>query len=400
MEINIPNDVKNIIDKIYECGYEAYIVGGCVRDSIIGIKPNDYDITTSATPKQVKSIFKGYKIIETGIKHGTITIINNKNEYEITTFRIDGDYKDNRRPENVEFTNDIEKDLQRRDFTVNAIAYNHKRGIVDKFNGLNDIDKKIIKTVGNPDERFKEDGLRIIRAVRFSSKLNFEIDEKTLKSIYKNINLIKNISVERIQEEFNKILISDFPQKMYILYDAKLFEVLNIKNVKINKHDLEKLNFSKKDLILRLIIFIYILGDINESKRILNLLRYSNKIKKQCIEVLEKIDDKITDNKVGLKIYLKEIGDESLNYLLEAKKIIDKEFKEKYYQKIKEIINQIKKNNECYTLKSLVLNGKDLEVLGYKGKEIGEMLNILLNNVIENPNLNNKKDLIKIISMM
>ena len=400
MEINIPNDVKNIIDKIYECGYEAYIVGGCVRDSIIGIKPNDYDITTSATPKQVKSIFKGYKIIETGIKHGTITIINNKNEYEITTFRIDGDYKDNRRPENVEFTNDIEKDLQRRDFTVNAIAYNHKRGIVDKFNGLNDIDKKIIKTVGNPDERFKEDGLRIIRAVRFSSKLNFEIDEKTLKSIYKNINLIKNISVERIQEEFNKILISDFPQKMYILYDAKLFEVLNIKNVKINKHDLEKLNFSKKDLILRLIIFIYILGDINESKRILNLLRYSNKIKKQCIEVLEKIDDKITDNKVGLKIYLKEIGDESLNYLLEAKKIIDKEFKEKYYQKIKEIINQIKKNNECYTLKSLVLNGKDLEVLGYKGKQIGEMLKILLNNVIENPNLNNKKDLIKIISMM
>ena len=326
--------------------------------------------------------------------------IKNKNEYEITTYRIDGDYNDNRRPEYVEFTGDIVKDLKRRDFTINAIAYNHKVGIVDAFDGLEDIDKKIIKTVGNPDERFKEDGLRIIRAVRFSAKLNFKIDKKTLESIYKNIELIKNISSERIQEELNKILLSDYPEKLYILYDAKLFDVLKIKNIKISKNDLIKLKLSKKDLVIRLSIFIYILGDINESKKILDLLRYSNKIKSQCITILDNLDNEIIDDKVSIKIYLKEIGHESLNYLLYVKKVLDKEFEKKYYFRINNLIKEIEKNKECYSLNELAINGKDLVDLGYKGKEIGEKLNFLLYNVIENPNINNKTDLINIIDSL
>lgn len=400
MKINMPIDVKDIINEIYINGYEAYIVGGCVRDSIVGIKPNDYDITTNAKPADAIRIFKNYRVIETGIKHGTITLIKNKNEYEITTYRIDGTYNDNRRPESVEFTSDIVQDLKRRDFTINSIAYNHKVGIVDAFNGIEDINKKIIRTVGNPDERFKEDGLRIIRAVRFSSKLNFEIDNKTLESIYKNIKLIKNISSERIQEELNKILLSDYPEKIYILYDANLFDIFKIKNVKMNKNDLIKLKSSKKDLVIRLSIFMYILGDINESKKILDLLRYSNKIKSQCITILDNLDNKIIDDKVAIKIYLKEIGHESLNYLLYVKKVLDIEFEKKYYDKINNLIKEIDLNKECYSLKELALNGRDLNALGYKGKEIGEKLNFLLYNVIENPNINNKTDLINIINSL
>lgn len=400
MKIDMPIDVKDIINDIYINGYEAYIVGGCVRDSIVGIKPNDYDITTNAKPEDTIRIFKNYRAIETGIKHGTITLIKNKNEYEITTYRIDGTYNDNRRPESVEFTSDIVQDLKRRDFTINSIAYNHKVGIVDAFNGIEDINKKIIRTVGDADERFKEDGLRIIRAVRFSSKLNFEIDNKTLESIYKNIKLIKNISSERIQEELNKILLSDYPEKIYILYDANLFDIFKIKNVKMNKNDLIKLKSSKKDLVIRLSIFIYILGDINESKKILDLLRYSNKIKSQCITILDNLDNKIIDDKVSIKIYLKEIGHESLNYLLYVKKVLDIEFEKKYYDKINNLIKEIDLNKECYSLKELALNGRDLNALGYKGKEIGEKLNFLLYNVIENPNINNKTDLINIINSL
>lgn len=400
MKIDMPIDVKDIINDIYINGYEAYIVGGCVRDSIVGIKPNDYDITTNAKPEDTIRIFKNYRVIETGIKHGTITLIKNKNEYEITTYRIDGTYNDNRRPESVEFTSDIVQDLKRRDFTINSIAYNHKVGIVDAFNGIEDINKKIIRTVGDADERFKEDGLRIIRAVRFSSKLNFEIDNKTLESIYKNIKLIKNISSERIQEELNKILLSDYPEKIYILYDANLFDIFKIKNVKMNKNDLIKLKSSKKDLVIRLSIFIYILGDINESKKILDLLRYSNKIKSQCITILDNLDNKIIDDKIAIKIYLKEIGHESLNYLLYVKKVLDIEFEKKYCDKINNLIKEIDLNKECYSLKELALNGRDLNALGYKGKEIGEKLNFLLYNVIENPNINNKTDLINIIDSL
>lgn len=398
MKINIPKDVKDIINTIYENGYEAFIVGGCVRDSIVGITPNDYDITTNARPDETINIFKGEKIVETGIKHGTITLIKDKNEYEITTYRIDGTYSDNRRPEFVEFTSDIIKDLKRRDFTINSIAYNHRVGIVDVFDGIKDIERKIIKTVGNADERFEEDGLRIIRAVRFSAKLNFDIEDKTLKSIYKNINLIKNISVERIQEELSKTLLSDSPEKIYILYDAKLFDILKINNVRIDEKDLSKIKSSKKDLVIRLSIFIYILGDINESKKILDLLRYSNKIRTQCITILDYINKDIIDDKISIKIYLKEIGHESLNYLLYVKKILDKEFDNKYYEKINNLISEIYVNRECYSLKQLALNGNDLNDLGYRGKEIGEKLNLLLNKVIENPNINNKEELKNILA--
>ncbi|MBC8631086.1 CCA tRNA nucleotidyltransferase [[Eubacterium] tenue] len=397
MKLQIPKDVEYIINKIYDNGYEAFIVGGCVRDSIIGLKPNDYDITTSAKPNEIMNIFKNEKIIETGIKHGTVTLIKNGIEYEITTYRIDGEYNDNRRPDFVEFTNDINKDLQRRDFTINAIAYNHRIGIVDTFDGIGDIHKKIIKTVGKADERFNEDGLRIIRAVRFSCKLGFDIEKDTLISIYKNINLIKNVSIERIQNEFNKILLSDSPENLYILYQAGMFDVLNFNSVKINKNELKYIKKSKKDLIIRLSMFTYITGYIEESKNILNIFRYSNKIKKQCSIILDNLDNKIIADKVCIKLYLNKIGKENLSYLLYIKKILKKEFINEDYDEIYEMINDIERNKECYSLDKLAIDGSDLRALGYAGKDIGQKLDYLLKNVIENPKINNKIDLISII---
>ena len=397
MKLQIQKDVECIINKIYDNGYEAFIVGGCVRDSIIGLKPNDYDITTSAKPNEIMNIFKNEKIIETGIKHGTVTLIKNGIEYEITTYRIDGEYNDNRRPDFVEFTNDINKDLQRRDFTINAIAYNHRIGIVDTFDGIGDICKKIIKTVGKADERVNEDGLRIIRAVRFSCKLGFDIEKDTLTSIYKNINLIKNVSIERIQNEFNKILLSDSPENLYILYQAGMFDVLNFNSVKINKNELKYIKKSKKDLIIRLSIFTYIIGDIEESKNILNIFRYSNKIKKQCSIILDNLDNKIIADKVCIKLYLNKIGKENLSYLLYIKKILKKESINEDYDEIYEMINDIERNKECYSLDKLAIDGSDLRALGYAGKDIGQKLDYLLKNVIENPKVNNKIDLISII---
>lgn len=397
MKLQIPKDVEYIINKIYDNGHEAFIVGGCVRDSIIGLKPNDYDITTSAKPNEIMNIFKNEKIIETGIKHGTVTLIKNGIEYEITTYRIDGEYNDNRRPDFVEFTNDINKDLQRRDFTINAIAYNHRIGIVDTFDGIGDIHKKIIKTVGKADERFNEDGLRIIRAVRFSCKLGFDIEKDTLTSIYKNINLIKNVSIERIQNEFNKILLSDSPENLYILYQAGMFDVLNFNSVKINKNELKYIKKSKKDLIIRLSMFTYITGYIEKSKNILNIFRYSNKIKKQCSIILDNLDNKIIADKVCIKLYLNKIGKENLSYLLYIKKILKKEFINEDYDEIYEMINDIERNKECYSLDKLDIDGSDLRALGYAGKDIGQKLDYLLKNVIENPEINNKIDLISII---
>lgn len=397
MKIKIPKDVEEIIDNIYINGFEAYIVGGCVRDSIIGQKPNDYDITTSAKPNEIMDIFKNEKIIETGIKHGTITLIKNHEEYEITTYRIDGEYKDNRRPEEVEFTKNIIEDLRRRDFTINAIAYNEKIGVVDQFGGIDDIKSKIIKTVGNSDERFNEDALRIIRAVRFSCKLDFSIEEQTLKSIYKNINLIKNVSGERIQEEFNKILISDNVEKIYILYDAGIFKVLGIKDIKIEKDELIKINKSKKELVIRLAEFIYTMGNVSEGEKLIEKLKYSNKIKQQCKSILNFIDKDISLDKICIKKYLNKLGKENLINILYIKKIIMNDFTNSMYIEFLELINEIETKEECYSIDKLAIDGNDLKALGYRGKDIGRKLNQLLEVVIKTPEMNNKLKLIEII---
>ena len=427
MEIFMPKDVKFLIDKIYEHGYEGFIVGGCVRDSILNVLPNDYDITTNAKPDDIMKIFKDYKIIDTGIKHGTVSVVLNDNIYEITTYRIESEYENNRRPKSVEFTTNIEKDLERRDFTINAIAYNTKIGLVDKFNGIEDIKHRIIKTVGNPDERFEEEGLRMVRAIRFSSKLGFDIDINTLNSIYKNAPIIKNISIERINDEFNKTLISDNPKNIIFLYKTKIFKNLGIYcNLNGNEYkELEKtlsvLNYCDKNLIDRLIMLEYInsnqiLKNIDKNKKyeyycenikklsIINNLKYSNKITNYFNEVMEyMINDSEKTDKVTIKKYLGKIGYDKLSNIFNLKLIyntfFNNEDKIKILNKCIENLNEIENLKECYTIKDLDIDGKVLINLGYKGKEIGDILEFLLDNVIKKPSLNNKDILINLLKL-
>ena len=427
MEISMPKEVKFLIDKIYEHGYEGFIVGGCVRDSILNVLPNDYDITTNAKPDDIMKIFKDYKIIDTGIKHGTVSVVLNDNIYEITTYRIESEYENNRRPKSVEFTTNIEKDLERRDFTINAIAYNTKIGLVDKFNGIEDIKHRIIKTVRNPDERFEEDGLRMVRAIRFSSKLGFDIDINTLNSIYKNAPIIKNISIERINDEFNKTLISDNPKNIIFLYKTKIFKNLGIYcNLNGNEYkELEKtlsvLNYCDKNLIDRLIMLEYInsnqiLKNIDKNKRyeyycenikklsIINNLRYSNIITNYFNEVMEyMINDSEKTDKVTIKKYLSKIGYDKLSNIFNLKLIyntfFNNEEKIKILNKCIENLNEIENLKECYTIKDLDIDGKVLINLGYKGKEIGDILEFLLDNVIKKPSLNNKDILINLLML-
>lgn len=427
MEIFIPKEVSFLIDTIYENGYEAFMVGGCVRDSILNLAPNDYDITTSATPQEIMNIFKDYKIIDTGIKHGTVSIILNNNIYEITTYRIEGEYENNRRPKNVEFTSNIEEDLKRRDFTINAMAYNEQFGIVDKFNGLEDLQKRIIKTVGNPDERFEEDGLRMIRAIRFSSKLGFSIDENTLKSIYKNAYIIKNISIERINDEFTKTLVSDNPQNIILLYKTKILENLGI-HCNLNGYyykELEKdINILKScdnNLLDRLIMLEYLISnkilkyiDKHEKYKyycenikkvnIINNLRYSNKVINYCNDIMEYMikDIEKIDN-IVIKRYLNNIGYEKLNKVFKLKLIynvfLDNKNKAEFFRQCIIKLNEIENSKECYKISDLDINGKILKDLGYKGKEIGEKLNFLLDEVIKNPLLNKKDILINLLKL-
>ena len=218
--MNIPKDVCFIIECIEKNGFEGFVVGGCVRGYILSDNAKDWDITTNALPQEIKNIFS--HTVDTGIKHGTVTVVLNNQNYEVTTYRIDGEYIDNRHPETVVFTTKIEEDLSRRDFTMNAIAYSKSKGYIDPFLGIQDIQKKIIKGVGDPDKRFKEDALRMMRAIRFSAQLGFEIEDDTLDAIKNNKELIKNISVERIREEFLKLINSEYIEKFYLLKHSGL----------------------------------------------------------------------------------------------------------------------------------------------------------------------------------
>ena len=408
MKIDLPKYVKFIIDKIDEYGYEAFIVGGCVRDYILGIEPNDYDITTNANPNTIIDIFKDFKIIKTGIKHGTVGILIDKNIYEITTYRIESEYECNRRPKSVEFTSNIVDDLKRRDFTINAMAYNDKKGLIDKFGGVLDLKNKIIKTVGNPDKRFNEDGLRIIRSIRFSAKLGFNIEEKTLNSIYKNYHIVKNISVERITEEVNKIIISENPQNIILLYKVRIFKALGIS---YNFDNNEYLDLEKQFKIIRLIdeldykllMLQYIINlkikDYKQDDYIVNILKYSNKTKSSINSLMEYMFINENNlNRVNIKYILNKIGYSTFKRILNLKSIYYSKVLNETDKNIEEyikIIDDIINNKECYTIKDLKLDGNDLKEIGYKGYEIGQSLNYLLEEVIKNPKINSKNILIK-----
>lgn len=400
MKIKLPSKVRYIIDKIYENNYEAYIVGGCVRDAILGFEPNDYDITTSATPNMIKHIFRDFKCIETGIEHGTVSVVMDADIYEITTYRIEGEYKNHRKPEHVEFTRKLDEDLKRRDFTINAMAYNEKEGLIDLFEGKIDIENKIIKTVGNPYDRFNEDGLRMIRAIRFSSKLDFKIENETLLAIYENASIIKNISLERITDEFNKIILSDKPENIIYAFKTKLLNYLSISS-EDDKDKIAKLyekiiilNKINKDLVKRLVVLDYLIEDLKVNcKSFCKELVYSKKIMnnhKTILKLIKEVEIEKLD-KVKIKRILNKIDKNLFVEYLDINRIIYED--EKNFKKIIDILKGIEKNKECYSIKDLNVDGNDIIALGYKNKAIGQILNYLLEEVIIDPNLN-KKDIL------
>lgn len=438
--MNLPQSAVDIISVLEKHGYSAYAVGGCVRDFILNKKSDDIDIATSATPDEMKMVFdnNGIKYHETGISHGTLTAVFSGNAFEITTFRTDGTYIDSRHPESVNFVSDIKADLSRRDFTINAMAYNHRDGIVDLFGGKDDISKHLIKTVGDADKRFKEDALRIMRALRFSSVLSFDIEEKTKKAIFDNKELLKNVSYERIYNELSKLLMGDNVYRVLVEYKEVLATVIPeleyIFNISQNtkwhiydvwNHTAKSVEHAKKDLAIRYTMLFHDIGKaftkttdsngvdhfkghqkisgeyaINIFKR----LKAPNHITDRAMAVIPIHDIHIGRNRKNIKKWLNKIGEESLNDLIEVKKAdklaqnLELTFEEiENLKTTQKIIDEIIRTGEAFTIKDLKIKGGDLIALGYKGRQIGEILNNLLDNVIEEKVENQKDKLIEYV---
>ncbi|WP_352418431.1 CCA tRNA nucleotidyltransferase [Proteiniborus sp.] len=433
MKITYPEEVEIIFKKLNCNGYSRFIVGGCVRDIILGKEPFDWDICTDARPEDIQRIFKEFYTIPTGIKHGTITVVINDKNFEVTTFRTDKDYIDHRRPREVEFTSNIYEDLKRRDFTINALAYNEFDGLVDCFNGLKDLKEKILRTVGNADERFNEDALRIIRGVRFSAQLDFEIDEDTALAMTSNRALLEDISKERIREEFIKILLTDKPSEgikklinlrlmeyiMPELLDCVGFEQKNPNHNKdVFNHIMEVLDNTEKDVYLRLAALLHDIGKpqcftVDENgkghfyghhkksaeiaENILTRLKFDNKtIGIVKLLVNEHMSRYEFLREKSIKKFINKIGIDNLDRLFRLQVADIKGSKpphdfsklEHFRDECTRIINQ----KEPMSVKDLDINGYDIMNLGInQGKEIGDMLNYLLDIVLENPELNRKE---------
>ncbi|NFI51816.1 CCA tRNA nucleotidyltransferase [Clostridium botulinum] len=422
--INIPNDVRFILETLKNNGHEAYIVGGCVRDSILNTIPKDWDITTKARPEEVIKLFD--KVILTGVKHGTVTVLINSEGYEVTTYRMDGKYEDSRHPKQVNFVSNLKEDLARRDFTINAMAYNKEEGLIDYFEGVSDLKKKVIKTVGNSEKRFSEDALRMLRAIRFSSQLDFSISNETLNSI-KNLRYnIKNISKERIREEFNKILLSS-TKGIDILIETGLIEHIFPEIIKfcdfkaenmyyndnLYAHTVRAIEEIESALHLKLTMFFHNLIKINNEdieytilqvKEFLKEFKYDNNTVNKVITLILYMNNHL-NTKLEIKQILNLINLDLFEDLLKLKEAeilsqnpLYKEERLSHLLSIRENLKGILLNKECFNLKDLSINGKDLINLGLeKGKNIGEMLNELLELVMNNPDLNDKEILIDIV---
>ena len=432
MNIVLPKNVKIIIDILNKNNFEAFIVGGCVRDSIIGLTPHDWDICTNAKPEEIKKCFANFNTFDTGIKHGTISIVIDGEVYEVTTYRIDGTYSDNRRPDSVTFTSDIAKDLARRDFTINAMAYNEQCGLIDPYCGRNDLSDKIIRCVGNPDFRFNEDALRIIRALRFASVYDFVIENETSKSICKNADLLKNIAVERISVEFNKLLCGNGAEEILNKYrDVIAVFIPEIKpmfdynqHTRHHNHDLwHHTTYSVKSIdkmpLLRMSMLLHDIGKPKACKRdedgtshfkghpkysaemaetILRRLKYPTDFIETCVTLIKYHDVRFNGSKRQLRHVMSAIGDKNVELLLKIQRAdimaqSDYKHKEKL-EKLNlacQVYREVLADKDCFTLKQLEINGNDIKKLGVtEGVKIGKILKMLLSLVIEDK-LENKK---------
>lgn len=439
MKINIPSDANELIHTLQNHGNSAYVVGGCVRDSIIGRQIHDWDICTSATPDEMLEIFKDKKVIETGLKHGTITVVVKGESYELTTFRIDGKYSDSRRPDSVIFTSSLIEDLKRRDFTINAMAYNDDEGLIDPFGGLEDIEYKKIQCAGSAKDRFGEDALRILRAIRFASQLEFVMTPETSYEINKQYKNLKNISIERINSEFCKIAASrDFCVEMVLYKDVFALFIPELKDMfefqqnnpyhdyGVYSHTVHSIEHCKSDnLVVRLAVFFHDIGkphsfqdgedgirhfkghgkvsaDITDN--IMKRLKFDNETRNNVVELVYYHDATFEVGKKYVRRWINKIGVEQFRRLLEVRKADILGQKESYEQyrinkvnNIKQILEEVLREETCFTLKDLAVNGNDLMSIGYKeNKELGNTLNELLRLVIDEECPNKKEKLLEV----
>lgn len=441
MKIQLPEKVNIIISTLQAHGYEAYAVGGCVRDSILGREPDDWDITTSATPLETKALFK--RTFDTGIEHGTITVLLDKDAFEVTTYRVDGKYEDSRHPKEVTFTRSLKEDLLRRDFTINAMAYNDEKGLVDIFGGIRDLKNKTIRCVGNAEERFGEDALRILRAVRFAAQLGFEIEKETQKGIVKLAPTLANISAERIQVELVKMLVSPNPGLLEKAYELGITKVILPEfdemmqttqetphhKYSVGEHTIKAIEMIRADKVLRLTMLLHDVAkpqmktidgngvahfkmhDIKGAemaKAILRRLKFDNDTLGKVTRLVQYHDYRIPAEPKRVRRAMNKIGEDLFPYYLEVRRadtMAQSEYlREEKLQNIREMemcYQDILEKKECVSLKDLAVSGSDLIADGMQpGKEIGMILNKLLEMVIENPNLNTKETLLALRKTM
>ncbi len=429
----LPKPVSAIIERLNECGYEAYAVGGCVRNFMLGIEPKDYDITTSARPEETKAALCGFRIVDTGIKYGTVTVISDKMPIEVTTYRVDGEYTDNRRPENVTFTTKLAEDLKRRDFTVNAMAYNPAVGIVDIFGGRSDLKVGILRAIGDPDERFGEDGLRILRALRFASCYGLRIEDKTAESVHRNRHLLGNIAGERIAAELNRILCGDCENVIREYYDVisvflpelaqcyKFDQHTKYHDRDVLEHIIAATAAIEPVLHLRITMMLHDIGkpmyftmgedgvghfkghakgSMMIAEKFLKRLKYSNEITEKVMLLIKTHDIPIENRGPLIKRYLNRYGEDMFFDMVKVHIADDmgksSEFRSriKTYHDAEDTARRIIAERECFSLKQLAVNGNDIKALGFRGAEIGEKLRYLLDLVIDGKCENNKEALL------
>lgn len=435
MKFIIPKDVKYVLNILSSNGFEAFVVGGCVRDALLDITPHDWDICTDARPDEIKNAFKDFYTFDSGIKHGTISVVFNKEVYEITTYRIDGSYADNRHPEKVTFTNSIIMDLSRRDFTINAIAYNEYVGLVDPFDGQADIINRKIRCVNNPDKRFSEDALRIIRAMRFASTYGFDIEKETSEAIIRNRELLNNIAAERINIEFTKLICGTDAENILNKFRdvvAVFIPELSVEfdyNQKSRHHNLDlwhhttrSVNLIEPDSVLRIAMLLHDIGkpqckttdekgeshfighptvSAEMSRVILRRLKYSSNFIDECVCLIRNHDVRYSGSPRQLKRLLEKIGEsrtEKLFKIFRADIMAQSEYEKQKKLSLVDLaekdFHNIIENEQCFSLKQLAVNGSDMIAVGIKnGRLIGDTLRKLLDMVI-NDEIENDRTLL------
>lgn len=435
VKIVIPEQVNSILESLQKSGYEAYVVGGCVRDALLGREPNDWDITTSALPMEVKSVFP--RTIDTGLQHGTVTVLLGGIGYEVTTFRVDGVYEDGRHPKEVTFTPSLREDLKRRDFTINAMAYNNESGLVDLFGGQQDLENGIVRAVGDPVQRFTEDALRIMRAIRFSAQLGYEIEPETLRAASALAPNLRRISSERIREELEKTLVSDRPELLRTAWAAgitkefipefdRCMETDQINPhhcYTVGEHILKGVSLVRKDRILRITMFLHdiakpICHTVDEegidhfrghaevgcslAKTILQRLKYDNATIRKVTTLVKYHDMQIRLTEPAVRKAIVMTGADLFPLLLEVKladfmsqSTFQREEKQKKFDMLRAIYGRIVERGDCLSLRELAVNGSDLIKTGVKpGREVGNILARMFEEVLDVPEHNDKEYLL------